>query len=139
MSKHSYGMFMARSAALTGTCNRRQIGAALFKGDICFAVGNNGPLNLKCECPGRDTPAGSGSAICYGMHAEQRALTAPRAPGFTDFDTIYCTKAPCKACVLLLLGTSCEEIVFETPSNEVENMELWIAAGRTWTHYGSQE
>ena len=127
-----------RAVANLGTCARRQIGCALFKKDWqLLSTGFNGPLRGVCECPGKSVPAGAGNADCYGIHAEIRALLEVKHPN----QIAYCisTKAPCKACTLALLGTTCENIYFLTASNETENRDLWEKAGRKWIHYEAND
>ena len=129
-------MNLAVLAAKNGTCPRRKIGVVLYdiEGNV-LGEGYNG-VNGKCACPGRDVPAGAGSAACYGIHAEVRALMSAFASGFKpdDIHTCYSTKAPCASCVATLLATGCKKIVFQTKSNETLNEEIWKAAGREWIH-----
>lgn len=130
----------AVQVAAFGTCNRRQIGCVLVnEHGYTMMGGYNGPPRSlgscredEVHCPARDLPAGSGGAqtACYGVHAEVRAL---RHIGHdAAIHTIVCTKAPCLACTLLLLETSCQVIAFKTGSNETENKTVWEQAGRTW-------
>ena len=46
------------------------------------------------------------------------------------------TCSPCVSCVDMLLGTSCQRVVFseEYPHNE-ESKRRWEKAGREWVHY----
>jgi dCMP deaminase len=134
MSSASY-MEMARFAAMHGRCSRRKIGAVIINGagDVIAQAANGTPFSMKSclenPCPGANVPAGSGNAGCYGTHAERNALLQCNA---SEVHAIYCTKAPCRDCVLMLLNTPCQLIVFETPSNETINQELWQSSGRTW-------
>lgn len=117
-----------------GTCCRRKIGCILLdKNNYFLASGFNGPINGECNCPGKDTKAGVGGNVeCYALHAEVRALTSLTADQIPHLHKCITNKAPCRNCVLLLLGTSCQEIEFEIASNETENKQLWEASGRKW-------
>lgn len=128
-------MTLLQTVVDRGTCSRRKIGCILYSEEgIVLASGHNGPLNGKCNCPGKDVPAGAGNAICYGVHAEVRAVMS-LAPWDRDrVHTCVTNKAPCKSCVLMLLGTNCQVIQFSTPSNETENRKLWEKANRQWEH-----
>lgn len=125
-----------------GTCSRRDIRCVLL--DVrkrLISVGSNGPIGRMCKCPGRDVAAGTGGNVeCYSVHAEVRALVRAEE-AYTSHRIHYClcTKAPCRSCVLLLLGSSCQEIMFVTPSNETENRDLWEKAGRKWTQITQEE
>lgn len=125
---------VARELASAGRCPRRGIGCVIAGADgSILGAGSNGPPQSlgPCACPGRDVPAGAGTAVCYGVHAEVRALVAAAA-AFDRLHTVVSTKAPCTNCVLNLLETPVQVIIFETGSNETTNRDLWLAAGRNW-------
>lgn len=79
-------------------------------------------------CAGHDLPPGQDS--CEAVHAEQNALLQCRDPW--TIDTAYVTLSPCKACLKLLLGTSCRRIVFLEEHVDPMPRELWTKAGRGW-------
>lgn len=80
-------------------------------------------------CKGHDLPPGQDS--CEAVHAEQNALLQCRDPW--EIDTAYVTLSPCKACLKLLLGTSCKRIVYlELHEAGGEAYQLWAKAGRVW-------
>jgi len=139
MLRDEDAMRLAESAAKFGTCDRRQIGCAMLDclGEA-LSTGYNGPACGDCLCPGASVPAGTGNAECYGIHAEMRALFAA-GPNDDRIHACYCTKAPCTACVLALLGTNCRHIYFRTASNETRNRELWERAGRGWHHLPKEQ
>lgn len=115
------------------SCGRRKI-AAIVSNDmgVQLGCGANGPLCGGCDCPARGTKPGTGPADCYGIHAEIRALFDVKPWLYPEMHTIECTKAPCLACTRVLLGTPIQRIVFNIASNETENRDLWLAAGRVW-------
>jgi deoxycytidylate deaminase len=116
-------------------CKRRKITAFIYDAaNNLLGSGFNGPLVGECECPGKDVPAGGGGpdTLCFGMHAEIRALLSVAEDRRADMTKIVCTKAPCSQCVRVLLGTRINSIVFGSASNETENRALWERFGRTW-------
>lgn len=115
-----------------GNCHRRKIGCILYdKQGVIISTGYNGPLSGQCNCPGKHILAGAGGNVeCYAIHAEMRALLT--ANSLLKLHKCITNKAPCRACTLVLLGTSCQIIEFEIESNETENRKLWEKAGRIW-------
>lgn len=79
-------------------------------------------------CKGHDLPPGQDS--CEAVHAEQNALLQCRDPW--EIDTAYVTLSPCKACMKLLLNTSCSRLVILEKHVDELPLDLWIRAGRTW-------
>ncbi|MGI0011870.1 MAG: hypothetical protein ACREBU_00290 [Nitrososphaera sp.] len=135
--------YMEEKAYQHSSCVRRQNYCLLLdKQTNIIGEGANGtPIVLgDCRnqidiCPSRDVPAGKGDSqtLCYGVHSEIRALKDCK-----DISSIrYCLslKAPCRQCVLTLMTTPCEEIVFMVPSTETINKELWEKVKCRWTHY----
>ena len=118
-----------------GACRRRKIGCILTDIDHKpLALEANGRPDVlgSCmndPCPDAHVPAGAGAKGCYALHAEMKALM--QCDPEMVF-TAYSTKAPCTACVISLLQTGCQRIVFRTASNEQTNRQLWEKAGRKW-------
>jgi len=149
-----YLMGFARLAAERTTCIRRGVGCVLAneRGHV-LAIGYNGVASglphcneetdyyrlTGCSedtlvavyghaCAGHDLPPGQDS--CEAVHAEQNALLQCRDPW--EIHTAYVTLSPCKACLKLLLGTSCKRIVFLEEHVDPAPRELWLKAGREW-------
>ena len=83
-------------------------------------------------CEGHDLAPGKDS--CEAVHAEQNALLQCRDPW--TIDTAYTTLSPCKACLKLLLNTSCRRIVFLEEHVDLLPRVLWMKTGRTWERLG---
>jgi dCMP deaminase len=79
-------------------------------------------------CVGHDLPPGQDH--CEAVHAEQNALLQCRDPW--SIDTAYVTLSPCKACLKLLMNTSCRRIVFLEEHVDPMPKELWLKAGKQW-------
>lgn len=141
-----YMMSIAKLAATRTTCIRRGVGCVLAneRGHI-LAVGYNGVaagmphcndakmLDSEMEylphaCNGHDLPPGQDS--CEAVHAEQNALLQCRDPW--AIGTAYVTLSPCKACMKLLLNTSCKRLVILEKHVDTMPLELWERSGRTW-------
>lgn len=133
---------LAYEVSKQGTCSRRKIGCIIVdkEGNILAEGFNGRPKSLgNClekPCPGANIPAGVGATqkvACYGLHGEIRAmLRFSKLSTIRDIYAIFSTKAPCLSCVITLLETPCEYIVFSIASNETENKELWENQGRYW-------
>ena len=148
-----YMMSIAQLAAARTTCIRRGVGCVLAnkRGHI-LAVGYNGVAAgmphcnerrarngmgaargtpeeyFPHACKGHDLPPGQDS--CEAVHAEQNALLQCRDPW--EIKTAYVTLSPCKACMKLLLNTSCSRLVILEKHVDELPLDLWIRAGRTW-------
>lgn len=85
-------------------------------------------LKHEHTCKGRDLPPGQDS--CEAVHAEQNALLQCRDPW--EIETAYVTLSPCKACLKLLLNTSCRRIVVLEEHIDLMPRELWLRTGRAW-------
>lgn len=123
-------------------CGRRKIACVILDDrDSIIGEGLNGPIGSECLCPAKHSEPGTGPADCYGVHAEIKALM--NVHGFygnlRPCRTLISTKAPCLACVRVLLGTPIQTIIFLIPSNETENREKWETAGRSWIDWPAEE
>jgi len=130
---------MAEILALRGTCFRRQVGCILVDVDgFILSTGYNGVAagrphcNQGHECKGAHAPSGQNLDECQAIHAEQNAVL--RLPDPRRVYTAYCTVSPCISCVKLLLGTSCERVVFRENYPHAQVATWWREAGREWTH-----
>ena len=138
---YNYYLELAEKVAEQGTCARRKIGCLLVdEFGAILAEGYNGRPKclgscLELPCPGAHVKAGQGAyakVLCDGVHAEVRALlnfTRMRDP-ISHIKYIFSTKMPCYSCVLILLETKCQYLIYRTPSNETENKAKWLEAGR---------
>jgi len=139
-SQDSIYLEMARLISLRGTCARRRVGCVLVDQDgFVLSMGYNGVasgrphcIDLDHRCPGADLPSGVGLDQCQAIHAEQNAIL--RLPDPRQLYTAYCTTSPCISCVKLLLGTSCERIVFAQEYPHSVSATWWKEAGREWVH-----
>lgn len=130
-----YLMSIAQLAATRTTCIRRGVGCVLAdrRGHV-LSVGYNGVAsglphcNESNPCHGHNLPPGQDS--CEAVHAEQNALLQCTDPW--AISTAYVTLSPCKACLKLLLNTSCERIVFLMEHVDPLPKELWLKAGHKW-------
>lgn len=135
ISTDEYYLQGAEWAATRGTCLRRQVGCILVnrRGHViagpCYNGVESGALHCNEEeweyyddrkrdvvikhphaCKGAFLPSGQGLDQCDAIHAEQNALLQCR--NVFEIVTCYVTHSPCIHCVKLLMGTSCERIVF---------------------------
>jgi len=153
-SLEGYMMQLAGVIALRSTCLRRAVGCILINGDgRILATGYNGvatgqphcneptgafldgtPKVYGHACEGAYLPSGEGHDFCSAIHAEANALVWCREPDAVR--TAIVTTAPCPACVKLLLGTRCAEILFrDDHPSAVQAKALWETAGRSWVQF----
>lgn len=132
------GLQVAAAYALLSTCPRRSVGCLLVdeKGRP-LSVGYNGvptgrPHCREDHCPGAGLPSGEGLHLCEAIHAEQNAILQLREPDRVH--TAYLTTFPCHSCIKLLLGTSCQRIVYRVGYPHEESFRWWAEAGRTILH-----
>ena len=131
-----YMMKLAEVASMRSTCLKRDVGCVLTDShNRILAIGYNGVASgmLHCNefnpgCPGWDLPAGQDS--CEAIHAEANAVLQCRDPW--AIKTAYVTLSPCKACLKLLLNTSCREIVFMNEHDDPWPKEQWLKSSRVW-------
>jgi dCMP deaminase len=142
----AYMMELAKVAATRTTCIRRGVGCALMDSrGFLLGLGYNGVASsvphcnevhaiggdyehLPHVCVGHHLPPGQDS--CEAVHAEQNAILQCGDPW--KIDTTYVTLSPCKACLKLLLNTSCRRIVFLEEHTDLLPREMWLKAGRSW-------
>lgn len=146
---HEYLMSLARMAALRTTCIRRGVGCVLVddKGRV-LSIGYNGVASgldhcnhqntrstliasegeFPHACFGHDLPPGFDQ--CEAVHAEQNAIIQCRDS--QRIHSAYVTLSPCKACLKLLLNTSCQRIYVAELHTDIAPIELWKKAGREW-------
>lgn len=139
-SRHKVYLDMAYILSKRGTCARRQVGCILADQDgFILSMGYNGPAAGRphCSegfpCPGAKAPSGENLDACQALHAEQNAIL--RLPDPRKVEIAYVTVSPCISCVKLLLGTSCQEIIFSKLYPHKDAETWWTDAGRRWTHH----
>lgn len=134
-----YFLLMATLASTRSTCARRRVGCILvnYRNHV-LATGYNGvaaglPHCIDHKCPGADLPSGQGLHLCQAIHAEENALM--QCKDINLIHTAYVTASPCVRCIRMLLGTSCQKIVFLQEYPHSESAALWVGCGRIWEHH----
>lgn len=122
----TYGLEMAKTAALRADCTRRRVGAVLMLPDNSIAVAgynggpSRGPSCLAGECPrGRlsheqlaaDSDYSSGVGTCVALHAEWNVLLRSSWQQMENA-TLYVTCEPCHLCWTLIKGTKISRVVW---------------------------
>lgn len=137
-TKEEYFMLLAELASTRATCLKRQVGCTLVdKRGHVLATGYNGVAsgmphcNEGNPCKNWDLPPGQDS--CEAVHAEQNALLQCRDPW--AIDTAYVTLSPCKACLKLLMNTSCRRIIYKSEHSDPWSKDQWLKMGREWVHF----
>jgi len=99
---------IAEFAATRSQCHARQVGAVIVQEKHIIATGYNGvPTGIEpCQhCHRQAYEPGKGYAVCPANHAEANAIAQAAKLGVsTAGASIYCTYAPCKDCVGLLIN-----------------------------------
>ena len=139
--KHEYFLNIAKACATRSNCYRRVVGCVLVDShDRILATGYNGvphdfPHCQIGECPREGKESGTSLNTCHAIHAEQNALLF--CSDINKIKSAYITVSPCLACTVMLLNTSCEQIIFADayPNND-QARSLWIMSGRVWAHHG---
>lgn len=160
-SRDERGLLLATVWSLSGTCARRRVGCVLTDAEgQQISSGYNGTASGEphcrsrggpCEemrrCRGADLKSGEGLDVCEAIHAEQNALM--RCKDISRIHTCYTTTAPCMHCVKMLMGTSCQRIVFqEDYPHSKEARRLWerpriykgldMGASREWIQFSPE-
>lgn len=107
-----YCMGFATHAATASYCDRKKVGAALFRGRQILATGFNGTLPgtpNQCECE-QDGKIITNPDV---IHAEQNVLLFCNREGIkTAGTTLYITLSPCNTCALLIAGAGVQRVVY---------------------------
>lgn len=133
-----YFTIMAMHAASRASCIRRRVGCVLTNDkNHVLATGYNGPPagEINCTttpCEGAKYPSGQGLNLCKATHAEHNALM--QCPNIFTIDTAYVTAFPCNECLMKLLKTSCNRIVYLQEYSHPQAKIDWADSGRdsTW-------
>lgn len=133
--KDHYFMEIALLVSQQSRCLSRCVGAVLVnKRNSILATGYNGPpVNFPhCKiCVRKDKKPGTNLNICYAVHAEQNAVVQCLTP--FEIKKIYINYSPCLNCTLLLLNTSCDEIIFAEEYPDKNAKKVWKQMKRLWT------
>lgn len=138
----AYHMAAARLASTRGSCDRKQVGAVIVKGNRHLATGYNGsPAGaMTCEQAGHQlTTFADGSVSCVRtVHAEINAILQCAKFGVeTRASTIYVTAGPCLACLNAIIQAGIVKVVFAAQPDKhwargVDLAELALRAGVAW-------
>lgn len=131
-------MQLAQVAALRSTCIKRSVGCVLAnaRGQV-LSIGYNGVASGRPHCFDgtqicKDFDKPSGFDCCEAVHAEQNAIL--QCHNAFDIETAYVTLSPCKACIKLLMNTSCKRIVFLNEHDDPQPKAFWLSTSteRSW-------
>lgn len=112
----SYALELARTAAIRGSCVRRQQGAVLVRGQRIIATGFDGgpPGAPRCDEGGCPWSLAAATAVeesrCIAVHAVARVLLEAAADQL-DGASVYATTVPCLRCATLLAAAGVAEVV----------------------------
>ena len=142
IDKNELYMEIAMLTASRTTCARRAVGCVLVdrRGRI-LSTGYNGVpagaphCNEGNPCPAANAPSGTQLGGCGAIHAEQNAILFLSDPFAVQ--TAYVTTFPCAECIKLLLGTSCQHIVYNNEYPHTDAVDWWTNAGRTMAKWDS--
>ena len=153
VSKEEYYISLARSAALRGTCLRRNYGAIIVKDDEIIATGYTGAPREAENCCDRGScrrqelsiPSGQCYELCRSVHAEMNAvISASRRDmagsvlylaGYEMKDGKIASEIskaePCLLCKRVLLNAGIEQVVSKDLSASTED-GLYYQPCRLW-------
>lgn len=101
-------------------CLRAQISCIIVKDDKVLVKATNDWLKgYNCSQIGcirniMQIPSGSRREICYGLCAEQWALSLAAKDGISvEGATLYCTKRPCRICSSMIAVSGIKRVVFQ--------------------------
>lgn len=111
---------LARIAAKTGKCCRRQVGAVLVCRNGAVHTGANGSVVGDCKdgacrrCG--DESLGLRHDVCQCAHAEEVVIIkALKVGSDTTGSKMYLTLQPCFPCLRLMILAGVSSFIFETP------------------------
>ena len=107
-------------------CLRAQIAAMIVKdGKVLVKHTNDWHDEHPCSEIGcirniRKVPSGEKREICYGLCAEQWAITIAAKKGISvKGATIYCTKHPCRICESMIAEAGIKRVVYQEGYHDV--------------------
>jgi dCMP deaminase len=118
--RDTYFMFMAKTAALRGTCSRRYVGAVATIDRRVVATGYNGSPPGIAHCYHAD----DSEPCLVSEHAEWNAIVhgTDRA---LEGATLYCTDGACLRCAQLIVRAGIIRFVYATPFRDLAGIE-WL-------------
>jgi len=134
-TQNEYFMSLARLAGSRSNCLSRQVGCILVNDQHqVLSTGYNGvprgfPHCTEGGCPRMGAKSGEDLHKCLAVHAEQNALIF--CPDPHKIYAAYITVSPCLTCMVMLLNTQCNLIVFDEIYDK-ESIKLWEKTGRRW-------
>ena len=135
-----YFMSMVDIVKLRSTCQRRQVGAVLTRGNIIISTGYNGsPRGIKhcvfekdldktdyilgpfsslrshfCIREQQSIPSGQRVEMCWAVHGEENCIIQAARNGTSTIDSVlYCTTKPCITCLKTLINAGVKEIIYK--------------------------
>ena len=106
-------MRIAQSVALSGTCDRAQVGAVIVKNGCIIGLGYNGSARGDKSCDNNGHIMDSGHCI-RTIHAEENAIiNAARNSIGTLGATMFCTHKPCYRCCQRVINAGIEMVYFD--------------------------
>lgn len=107
-------------------CLRAQIACVIAKGTKVLVYHTNDWLNgyacshIGCVRDMYQVPSGSRREICYGICAEQWALSLAAKDGISvKGATLYCSKHPCRICASMISVAGIKRVVYQDGYPEV--------------------
>ena len=118
-------------------CLRAQIACLIVKNGKVLVKHTNDWMekypcsNIGCVRDMYQVPSGSRREICYGICAEQWALSlAAKAGTSVKGATLYCTKHPCRICSSMIAVAGIKRVVFQQGYPEVlPNFDILKSSG----------
>jgi len=118
-------------------CLRAQIACMIVKGNkILVKYTNDWMKGYACSHIGcirniMEIPSGTRREICYGLCAEQWALSLAAKNGISvKGATLYCTKHPCRICSSMISIAGIKRVVFQEGYPEVlPNFDILKTSG----------
>ena len=136
-TQDEYFLNMAHLVSTRSNCLSRQVGCVLVdECNIVLATGYNGvpsgfPHCYEGGCPRLGSKSGENLDNCYAIHSERNALMF--CSDIFRINKAYITTSPCLQCMVMLMNTSCKEIIFSELYDE-KALKIWENSGRKWTH-----
>lgn len=118
-------------------CLRAQIACVIVKGGKILVKHTNDWMsgyacsNIGCVRDMYKVPSGSRREICYGICAEQWALSLAAKEGISvKGATLYCTKHPCRICASMIAVAGIKRVVYQGGYPEVlPNFDILKTSG----------
>ena len=124
-------MRMALEWAKLSHCERKQVGALIFKERMKISDGFNGkPTGFENCCEEAE-----GNTKWYVLHAEANAiLKVASSTQSCKNSTLYITLSPCKECSKLIHQSGIKRVVYADKYKDTTGLEFLEKAGVELTH-----